>query len=153
MLATIAKRLEQQHPGINHVIAGLDDAALSRRPQPDKWNIVDNIAHIASYQLLFTERMEKTIAGESLTFGGYAPEQDPRFLEMQKWSVAELLASLEKGGHNLCTLLNNASDEQLANTATHLKYGNLNVTTWAEFYLLHEAHHMFTIFKLAKGIV
>ncbi|MBI2419726.1 MAG: DinB family protein [Ignavibacteriales bacterium] len=153
MLETIAKRLEQQHLGINHVIAGLDDAALRRKPQPDKWNIVDNIAHIASYQLLFTERMQKTIAGESLTFGGYVPEQDARFLEMQKWSVTELLASLEKGGLNLCTLLNNATGKQLANTATHLKYGSLNVTSWAEFYLLHEAHHMFTIFKLAKGIL
>ena len=153
MLATIAIRLKQQHPGIHHIIKGLDEAALRRRPQPDKWNIVDNIAHIASYQLLFTERMQKTIAGESLTFGGYVPEQDARFLEMQKWPVTELLASLEKDGLNLYTLLNNSSAEQLSNTATHLKYGSMNVTSWAEFYLLHEAHHMFTIFKLAKGIL
>lgn len=153
MLTTISQRIANQHLGITHIINGLDDAALRRRPAPDKWNIMDNIAHIASYQLLFTERMQKTIAGEALTFGGYVPEQDERFLAMQQWSLVELVTSLEKGGKILLDVLESASPEALEYTATHLKYGKFTVTTWAEFYLLHEAHHMFTIFRLAKGII
>ena len=30
----------------------------------------------------------------------------------------------------------------------HPKYGALTLVEWTEFFLLHEAHHLFTLFKL-----
>jgi hypothetical protein len=33
-------------------------------------------------------------------------------------------------------------------SAVHKKYGALTIMEWTEFFLLHEAHHIFTIFQL-----
>jgi hypothetical protein len=33
--------------------------------------------------------------------------------------------------------------------ARHSAYGKMNLLLWLNFFLLHEAHHLFTIFKMA----
>jgi hypothetical protein len=43
-------------------------------------------------------------------------------------------------------------DDQLALKGTHPKYGTLMITEWTEFFLLHEAHHLFTLFRLSKAL-
>lgn len=35
---------------------------------------------------------------------------------------------------------------------THKVYGKMNLHQWLNFFLLHEAHHLFTIFKLAAEL-
>lgn len=35
---------------------------------------------------------------------------------------------------------------------THIVYGKMNLHQWLNFFLLHEAHHLFTIFKLAAEL-
>jgi hypothetical protein len=42
------------------------------------------------------------------------------------------------------------SETELNKTGTHPVYGNLNILKWIEFFLLHEAHHLLTIFQLAN---
>lgn len=37
-------------------------------------------------------------------------------------------------------------------TATHPVYGKMNLLQWLNFFLLHEAHHLFTVFKLAAEL-
>jgi Protein of unknown function (DUF1569) len=41
-------------------------------------------------------------------------------------------------------------DEYLKKTGTHPAFGILTIEQWLNFFLLHEAHHLFTIFKLAS---
>ncbi len=35
---------------------------------------------------------------------------------------------------------------------THIVFGKMNLHQWLNFFLLHEAHHLFTIFKLAAEL-
>ena len=48
------------------------------------------------------------------------------------------------------------NEEMLQRTGSHPLFGNMNIVQWINFFLLHEAHHLFTIFKLGaelkKGI-
>jgi hypothetical protein len=48
-------------------------------------------------------------------------------------------------------LITNLNDGELLLTGTHPKFGVLTIPGWTEFFLLHEAHHLFTIFRLAKS--
>jgi hypothetical protein len=38
--------------------------------------------------------------------------------------------------------------EQLTQTGSHPLFGSMSVEGWTEFFLLHEAHHFFTILKV-----
>lgn len=51
---------------------------------------------------------------------------------------------------NLNELIFTLSEKELDRTGVHKKYGDLNIVQWIEFFLLHEAHHLFTIFQLTN---
>jgi len=59
-------------------------------------------------------------------------------------------AALE-AGYSPASLITNLNDEELLLTGSHPKFGVMTIPGWTEFFLLHEAHHLFTIFRLAKG--
>lgn len=52
---------------------------------------------------------------------------------------AELLAEIEK-----------LSDKELARSAVHPRFGEMTLTQWLEFFLLHEAHHLFVAMQRAR---
>jgi rubrerythrin len=43
-------------------VAGLDDAALRRKPSPDEWCVKEIVAHLLETELLFTRRVNATLA-------------------------------------------------------------------------------------------
>ena len=49
-------------------------------------------------------------------------------------------------------MITNLTPAELLKTGVHKKYGVLTITEWTEFFLLHEAHHIFTIFQLRHDI-
>lgn len=43
-------------------------------------------------------------------------------------------------------------EKDLGRTGTHPVFGTMTITQWLNFFLLHEANHLFTIFKLAAEL-
>ncbi len=43
-------------------------------------------------------------------------------------------------------------EKDLERTGTHPVFGTMNIAQWLNFFLLHEAQHLFTIFKLAAEL-
>ncbi|MGH7237346.1 MAG: DinB family protein, partial [Candidatus Saccharimonadales bacterium] len=48
-------------------------------------------------------------------------------------------------------LITHTPADKLERMGIHPKYGKLTVLDWTEFFLLHEAHHLYTIFQLAHS--
>lgn len=145
-------RLRSQHLAVAEIIEGTEEAILSRVPREGKWSIAENIAHITAYQNLFTGRMRRILSGESLSFQSYSPNDDPLFLELRRCGTGDVLKKLREERKILSTLLEQITPAQEALTAIHAKYGKMSVVQWTEFFLLHEAHHIFTIFKILRGV-
>ncbi|MGD8307736.1 MAG: DinB family protein, partial [Ignavibacteria bacterium] len=57
---------------------------------------------------------------------------------------------LDENRQAMNTFLYNLTPEQLNRKGTHQKFGTMNVIQWIEFFLLHEAHHIYTIFKITR---
>jgi uncharacterized damage-inducible protein DinB len=145
-------RLKTQHEVIEVLISGLSEAELRYRPIADKWSIHENIAHLACYQLRVIARTERILAEDNPAFEGYIPENDPEFRKFQTMSVQELLTEQKRSREKILMLVSNLSDEQLKRSGTHSKFGRMNLVEWTEFFLLHEAHHIYTIFKLVRAV-
>ncbi|WP_426667819.1 DinB family protein [Mucilaginibacter sp. McL0603] len=148
---SLKSRLKDQHTSLAILITDLDNNKLSYRPEPGKWNIHDNIAHLAVYQPIFINRINTILEKDKPTFNPYRADDDPVFLAWREWDIKDLLTRLNEDREQLYQLITNLSEQKLGRTGTHLRYGTLTVTQWTEFFLLHEAHHQFTIFKLAQG--
>jgi uncharacterized damage-inducible protein DinB len=142
-------RLKTQHLSLPALIAGLSDERLSRYPAPGKWSIKDNIAHLTKYQLVFIERMHTLFSIHEPVFEAYRAENDPEFARWLSKGANQLTEELNKDRVILTRLLTKLGDGDLKRIGVHQKFGKLTVLDWTEFFLLHEAHHLFTIFRLA----
>ncbi len=145
-------RLKTQHEVVEVLISGMSEAELRFRPIPDKWSIHENLAHLACYQPRVIARTKKILDEENPAFEGYIPENDPEFPTFLSMSVEELLTHQNEKRVEIVNLITSLSNEQMNRTGTHSKFGKMNLVEWTEFFLLHEAHHIYTTFKLKRSI-
>jgi uncharacterized damage-inducible protein DinB len=152
LYSSVVCRLKTQHQALPEIIRRLDEAKLSQQPESGKWSIKDNIAHLVSYQPVFLGRMSQILKGDNPAFSAYRADDEPDFVKAQSLPLTALLDQLAGNRRQILELITNLPDDQLSLKGTHPKYGTLNIVEWTEFFLLHEAHHLFAIFKLAKEL-
>jgi hypothetical protein len=148
---SLLNRLQTQHEAIEIITAGTSSESLSLQPQPGKWSIKDNIAHLAKYQPVFIDRINRIITANNPVLDAYIPEADPEFPLWQTWDTRTLRDTLYADRKQINRLINGLTHSQLTMTGVHKKYGRLTMVQWTEFFLLHEAHHIYTIFKLVNN--
>jgi uncharacterized damage-inducible protein DinB len=146
---SLSERLLTQHKALALIIAPLTEEQLLQQPQPGKWSVQEQIAHLVGYQPLFLGRLHRILDTQEPFFEPYVGDDDPVFLYWRRQSADTLLKELEADRQQIIQLLQSLSSEQLQRTGVHARYGRLTVQDWTEFFLLHEAHHLFSIFKLA----
>lgn len=148
--SSILVRLHYQHQTIGELIGDLPEEVLRRRVNPDKWSALENIVHLATYQPVFIWRLERILEEDSPSFDRYVADQDPLFTSYIGKTLPELLQDIDKQRNLINAKLEGVNGTQLGKKGLHPKYGLLTVSQWAEFFLLHEAHHLFTIFMIVQ---
>jgi len=145
-------RLEFQHQTIHDLIHDMPEAELRRNIVAGKWSAFENIAHLAAYQPIFLRRLERMQEESGPHFDRYIAEQDPMFAPTLQKGLDELLTDIAVQRSRITALYESMDDTALARTGVHPKYGEFSVREWAEFFLLHEAHHLYTIFMLVQDL-
>jgi len=125
---------------------------LKERVNPDKWSVFENIVHLAAYQPAFIQRIGAMLNNQNPQFAAYKAENDPLFYVYLEKSTQELAEDIKKNRLVITGMLEAAGDEQLRYWGEHAKYGRLSMADWVEFFLLHEAHHLFTGFMLTRQL-
>jgi hypothetical protein len=150
--SSMAARLQFQHLSIRELTAGISPEALRHPVNPGKWSAFENVAHLAAYQPVFIDRLERLGREASPAFGRYVAEDDPLFHRRLAMSPAELFAIIDSDRALILSHPDSGGETLLQRTGSHPLYGLLTVRQWTEFFLLHEAHHLFTIFRLVQGL-
>jgi hypothetical protein len=148
---SLSDRLRTQHQAIENILSSLDRTHLLVRPQPGKWNILENVAHLGRYQLVFIDRITQILHSvEEPLFERYVAEEDPEFESWRNLPVEALMSQIESDRKYIYALITNLTEAAQSRVGTHRKYGKLTIVQWTEFFVLHEAHHIYTIFQLAN---
>jgi hypothetical protein len=145
-------RLEFQHQTIRDLIRNMPEETLRRHIHPDKWSAFENIAHLAAYQPVFLQRLERMQNETDPQFDRYVAGQDPLFPDTLKKSLEQLLADIDDKRAQLIARLKGMDTATLDRMGIHPKYGRFSIKEWTEFFLLHEAHHLYTIFMLVQDL-
>lgn len=146
------KRLEIQLDGLFVVIAGLDQDVLTRRPPSGKWSIIENVAHLGRYQEVFLERMQRILDDDSPDLGRYIAEDDSGFPAWLQSPADAVIRTIKERRSELTSFVIGLKPAQLARSGSHPHLGELNVPLWVEFFLLHEAHHLYRILWLSRRV-
>ena len=148
--ASILFRLLHQHETISELIAGFSEKQLRHAVQPGKWSAFENIAHLAAYQPNHIHRVTLILESEHPRFERYVAENDPLFYSCLKKSLPELLDDINNKRSIMIDLLTGLTEKQLKLIGLHARYGPMTVSQWMDFFLLHEAHHLWTIWQLTS---
>jgi hypothetical protein len=146
--ASALSRLAYQYLTISELVSGVAESKIHLNPAPDKWSIHDNIAHLARYNIIFQERVKRILEENDPDFPRYIAAEDDAFPSWQLKSTKGLIENIGAERKKISIMASSISPEQLARKGMHPRFGQLSVIGWLEFFLLHEAHHIFTIFHL-----
>lgn len=148
--ASVSSRLQHQHETLNELLEGFSEEELKQRLHKDKWSPFEQVAHLTSYQPVFLHRLQIIEQEDNPLFDRYVADDDPAFVTCCKKSLNELLNDLFDQRVVIINHLMTLTGAATRKTGRHPKYGVLTIAAWTEFFLLHEAHHLFSIFMLTR---
>jgi uncharacterized damage-inducible protein DinB len=143
-------RLKTQLDCLPTLLAGIAEGALERKPSPDKWSARENLAHLARYQKIFLGRLNRMGAEDGPVLLRYRAEDDPEWPLWMDCTESEIFDSLQGQRKELIQKIERLSDGELARTGTHSRFGEMSITQWVEFFLLHEAHHLLIVMQRTR---
>lgn len=146
--ASSAARLQYQHQTMHELLHHYSGEQLTQRINPEKWSAFENMVHAISYQPTFLHRMQRIQNEDSPFFERYTADGDPLFHEYLRLPLPALTTKLHEHRAAINNYISTLDNNTLARTGRHSKYGSLTIPEWTEFFLLHEAHHIFTAFML-----
>jgi len=152
MPSSISTRLQYQHKSLLDIIDGLTDEQIRRQIIAGKWSIFENIVHLSTYQHVFISRIKQMLEEDNPSFPRYTAESDPLFYDDCSKSSREIMQDLVTTRKEMAAGIISFKEADLDKTGQHPVFGQMNLIMWLNFFLLHEAHHLFTIFKLAAEL-
>lgn len=148
---SLTQRLKEQHKTVAALIIKLNNRQLSSHPVKGKWSIHENIAHLAKYQPVFLDRIRMILTADDPRFEPYRAEDDDGFEIYCAFTTYELLKKISHDRESIYQLITTLPADKLQRTGTHARYGKMDIVEWTEFFLLHEAHHLYTVFQLVHS--
>lgn len=152
MPSSISTRLQYQHKSLIDIIDGLSDEQIRKNIYPGKWSIFEILVHLSTYQHVFIARVKQMLESDSPSFERYTAEADPEFHDYCSKSTREVMQNLLTTRKELSAGILSFKEDDLGKTGAHPIYGPMNLLQWLNFFLLHEAHHLFMIFKMAAEL-
>jgi len=149
--ASAAARLATQLECLPALLDGASGEALERRTRSGKWSVRENLAHLARHHEIVLDRVRRVLEEDRPVLARYAAEEDSEWPAWAALPMDEVRARLGRMRHELVRLVDGLDAEALARTAVHPALGEMPLTLWIEFFLLHEAHHLYVVMKRARG--
>ena len=147
----LASRLSGQLDGFLALVGDLEPETLERRPDPGKWSAHENLAHLARVHQVMLARLERILREDQPHLERYRAEDDPQWPAWVRVPPRENLSRLKGLRSDLVAAIRSLSAAELARTGVHPAFGEMSVPAWLEFFLLHEAHHLYLVLVLVAG--
>lgn len=140
-------RLETQLEVVPVLLRGAAPEAIMARTASGQWSPHENLAHLARHHAVFLERLHRILGEKSPQLGRYRAEEDLAWPEWSCLSTAEVLSRLKALRAELIHLIKGLSEAEASRVGIHPLFGEMSLALWVEFFLLHEAHHLYVVMR------
>jgi hypothetical protein len=148
----LSTRLQYQHKSTVDLMDGLSIEMIRRQIIPGKWSIYEHIVHLQTYQHHFFYRIKQILENDNPVFEKYTAEADPLFLENCGKTTREIMHDMITVRKEIATAMLVYPESVLNRKGIHPHFGPMTLLQWVDFFCLHEAHHLFAIFKLRAAL-
>ncbi len=142
---------EKSPKEIAATVVGLPDATLRYKPSPDKWCILEILAHLADMEIVLAYRVRQMLADKKPEIAPIDQDNWARNLGYMQSTPAELIALYGLNRHANLQLLRKIKIEDLSKAAYHPEFKReMNVAEIVERMAAHGPNHLQQIEKLKK---
>ena len=142
---------EKSPKQIAAAVSGLPDKIMRYKPAPDKWCILEILAHLADMELLYAHRMRQMLADKRPVLAPIDQEDWAKNLGYLEESPAELVALYGLNRHHNLQLLRRIKPYDLDKSAYHPELQkNVTVAEYVERMGTHGANHLQQIERLKQ---
>jgi hypothetical protein len=130
-------------------VSGLPEKVLRYKPAPDKWCIVEILAHLADVEIIYGYRLRQMLADKKPVIAPIDQDDWARNLEYMKESPPEMVALYGLNRHHNVQLLRRLKPGDLEKSAFHPEVQrNITVADLLERMGEHGAGHLEQIERL-----
>lgn len=140
---TLDARLASQLQSLKLVVGGVSETALRTRPKSGKWSAHENLAHLVQHHKSTLARIRRILPEDRPELPSYSADKDPEWPVLATESTEEVLCKLLALRQELITLTACLSTQQWLRVGIHPVFGPMTLAQWVDFFLLHEAHHLY----------
>ena len=115
------------------------------RTASGEWSLHENLAHLALHHALFLERLHRIVTEDAPELGRYRAEQDSTWSEWSSLTTDEVIKRLTILRSQIVQFVNGLSQMDANRVGIHPLFGQMELSDWVEFFLLHEAHHLYKV--------
>jgi len=118
-LKHIIESAEKDPKKIAAAVSGLPDGILRYKPSPEKWSILEMLAHLADMEILYAYRMRQIVADKNPTIAPINQDDWAKNLGYMEEKAPELVAAFGLMRHHNLNLLRRVKVEDLDKSAFH----------------------------------
>jgi DinB superfamily len=145
-----ASRLASQFGSWALIVGDFALPNVDRAPAPGKWAARQHLAHIARMHEVYARRIDSILSEETSTLPAYRAETDPEWPKWEALPGVEIFDRARALRSRMIDQVRPLSDLDLARIGLHGRLGPLPLSLWLEFFLAHEGHHLYEIFRLVR---
>lgn len=132
-------------------VSGLPERTLKYKPAPDKWSILEILAHLVDIEVLYAYRTRQMIADKEPVLAAIDQDDWARHLGYMEESPAELVALYGLNRHHNLRLLRRLKLEDLEKGAFHPELKQkVTLAEYIEKMGGHGANHLQQIERLKR---
>jgi DinB superfamily len=142
---------EKSPKEIAAAVSGLPDKVLRYKPSPNKWSILEILAHLADMEILYAYRIRQMLADKKPVIAPIDQDDWAHHLGYMESVPAELVALYGLNRHHNLRLLRRLRPGDLEKSAFHPEYNkNVTVAEMVERMGGHGANHLQQIERLKR---
>jgi hypothetical protein len=123
-------------------IEGLTDAQLKTRCEPGKWSIHEVVCHLTDFEIVYADRIKRSLAEDRPTLFGGDPDAFCSALTYDSRSLETELQLMESTRRHVAEILKAIPAEAWEFTGQHSERGLVSVLEFVEGITNHIPHHL-----------
>ncbi len=127
---------------LRQAVAGLDAEALTARPVPGMWSILEVVCHLADSEQAYCHRMKRVIAEEKPLLPGYDETRFAASLAYHERDLEEELSLLESMRTQMVRVLRNVPESAWSRKGVHTEQGMMTLEDLLRTEAEHIPHHV-----------
>ena len=144
-MSTIAELAETYRSGaaaLRAAVAGMSAEAIRARPIPGRWSTLEVVAHIADFEPVFADRIQRIIALDTPTLLAADENLFVERLHYQDRDLDEELAVVESIRRKIARLISHLQPDDLQRIGTHSLKGPQTLEKVIQMSSQHIPHHL-----------